>query len=385
MRPNYLTKVFVSLFIQNFFLFCSFNIFNVIPDHLASLGATKTYIGLFMNINSLALVLLVVPLSRWSDRIGRKRLMLAGYALALLSAALSFFFSDNLTVLALLRVPGTGLFCVVFTIQLTEAFGLIPRERRMSGMAVFGVSGLLSNPFASFIGERLLEGPGPRWLFAAVFALTLAALLPALAYRFHEPGEKAERSPFLALLRRKELAPLFALAFMLGGAFAIFSTFLANLTRERLDTVSISLFFAAFSSVAIIIRLFLGAWVERVPPRILSAACFALISAALLMTCGLTDAALLLPIGIVYGIGHSVLYPLLSTVFVNSGTDDERLGLNNLFSATNTLGNILSAVAMGAVADLFGLTAIFFVMAALAAAMVPLAYTGLQVRGLSRS
>jgi len=378
---SYLTSAFLSLFVQNFLVFCAFSVFNVIPDHLAALGASKTYIGLFMNVNSLVLVLAVVPLSRWSDLIGRKRLMLAGYATALLSAALSFFFADDLVALALLRLLGTVLFCAVFTIQITEAFGLIPRERRMSGMAVFGVSGLAANPVASFIGERLIEGPGPRWLFAAVFALTLAASLPALAYRFHEPGGDAERSPFLALLGRKELAPLIALAFMLGGAFAVLTTFLANLTRERLGTVSISIFFVSFSTVAVFIRLFLGTWIERLSPRILTASCFALISAAFLMTFTLTDAALLVPIGVLYGIGHSVLYPLLSTLFVNSGPDAERLGLNNLYSAANTLGNIVAAVAMGMIADLFGLPSIFIVMAVLAAAMIPLGLTGLRRRG----
>jgi predicted MFS family arabinose efflux permease len=371
---HYVTKGFVSLFVQNFLVFAGISVFNVIPDHLASLGASKTYIGFYMNLTALALVLLVIPLSRFSDRLGRKRLMIAGYATALASAGLSFFFAGDLVALALLRVPGTLLFCVVFTIQTTEAFRLIPRERRISGMAIYGTSGLVANPVASFIAERTLDGPGARWLFAVVFGFHALAMILALAYRFHEPGEDAERGPFLALLGRAELAPLFALTFMLGGAFSVFSTFLANLTRERLGEVTVSLFFASFSVVAVFIRLFLGPFIERRKAGNLTAVCYTSIAASFFMAFGLRSAGALVPIGILYGIGHSVLFPLLSTLFVNSGKDGEQLVLNNLYAATNTLGNIVIAVAFGAVADAFGVPSVFLCLTVLCAAMVPFAY-----------
>lgn len=372
-RP-YVTVAFVSLFIQNFLVFAGFSVFNVIPDHLASVGASKTYIGFYMNLNALALVLLVIPLSRFSDRLGRKRLMIAGYATSLAFAALSFFFADDLVALALLRALGTLLFCAVFTIQTTEAFSLIPRERRISGMAIYGTSGLVANPVASFIAERTLDGLGARWLFAVVFAFHALAMILALAYRFHEPGEDAERGSFLALVGRAELAPLFALTFVLGGAFAVFSTFLANLTRERLGAVNVSLFFASFSVVAVFIRLFLGPTIESRKAGNLAAVCYASIAASFFMAFGLRSVGALVPIGILYGIGHSVLFPLLSTLFVNSGKDGERLVLNNLYAATNTLGNIVIAVALGAVADAFGVPSVFLCLAVLCAAMVPFAY-----------
>ncbi len=168
----------------------------------------------------------------------------------------------------------------------------------MSGMALFGILGISSNSIGSFKGERLIAGPGPRWLFAAVFALVAAGFLFSIRYRFHE-----------------------------GGAYAVFSTFLANMTRERLGTVNISIFFAAFSSIAIVIRLFLGSLIERKPPFLLSTACFIMVASAFFMTFGLRDPFMLAPIGLVYGIGHSVLFPLLSTLFVNAGSDEERLGL----------------------------------------------------------
>ncbi len=373
----YVTAAFVSLFIQNFLAFSGFNAYSVVPDYLAGLGASKTYIGLFVNLPALALVVLVVPLSRYADAIGRKRLILAGYAAVLATSAASFFFAPDLVALLLLRAFGTLFFCAVFTIQTTEAFGLIPRARRVSGMAIYGISGLLSNPVAAFLSERLLAGPGGRWIFLAAFGFHAAGVALALAYRFHEPGKAAESVRMLGLMGRRSLAPLFVLTFLLGGAWAVLSTFLANLSRERLGEVNISLCFVSFSAVAVLIRATLGSAMERRSARSLVAGSYALIAAAFLLSFGLRSSALLVPIGVLYGTGHSVLFPLLSTLFVNAGHDGERLSLNNLFSAANTLGGIVTAVVMGAAADLFGIGAIFLAMVFLCAAMIPVGWFGL--------
>jgi predicted MFS family arabinose efflux permease len=369
----------VSLFFQAFCILASVNVLNVLPDHLASVGASKSYIGMYMNLNSLVLVVLAVPLSDHADLFGRRRLILWGYAGGLASAGLSFLFPANLAVLVLLRGLGSLLFTVSFTIQNAEVFGRLPRERRYTGMALYGVSGLLANPIGSFSGERLAAAAGARWLFAASFAFIAAGLAAAATHRFHESaGDEAERTSFAALLRRKELYPLSVLAFLLGGAYAVFSTFLVNLTRLRLGVPTITGFFVSFSAVAIFIRLFLGSRLEVMTPRRLIVGGFLLETAAFVLAFFLSDARMLIPIGFIYGIGHSVMYPLLSTLYVNSGTDADRLGLNNLYSATNMLGNIATAIVMGGAADLTGLPTVFILMAVLCAAMVPVGVSGLS-------
>jgi len=367
MRKTYLSRAFISLFAQNFLVFAIFNLLSVFPDHLAGLGASKTYIGLFINLNSLALVLLVIPLSRHTDRIGRKRLLIAGYLGTLVFAAGSFVFADSPAWLLLFRIPGVLLFCAVFTVQGAEAFNLFPRERRLSGVAVYGVSGLVANPVGVLIGEAILRTAHPRWIFAVIFGFTLLGLVLARRYPFREGEADSPRLSVVALARRPPLRPLMILAFTLGGAFSVFSSFLANLTRERFGMVTISPFYIAFSVIAVLVRVFLGSQVERIPPRKLMPLGFALIALAYLQTYFLRNPLLLALVGAVYGLGHAVLFPLLSTLFINSGPDRERLGLNNLFAATNTLGSILSALIMGAVADLLGLDVVFPLMALLAA------------------
>lgn len=380
MNDKIVSKTFLSLFAQNFLVFSGYGVLNVLPDHLASIGASKLYISLFMNIGGPALVLAIGPISRYADRIGRKRLMLVSYAAALVSSALSFAFGSSPLVLALARPLSIGLFCLVFTIQGAEVFGLFPRERRMSGLALFGISGIAGNPVGTIIGERLLSGPGGAWLFLAILLLNASAMVLAGFYPYSKGCRQDQPTSLRGLMRQNSLRPLFALTFMLGGAWAVYATFLANHSRERLGVVSVSLFYSAFSVVAILIRFFLGRTLERRPPYVLLSGCFAVIAVSFALTIGLRAPLLLIPIGVLYGVGHSILFPLIATLFVNSGSDDDRMGLNNLFSATNAMGGIITAFAMGALADATSIPVVFAVMVAATAAMVPIAILGTRGR-----
>lgn len=381
MSSPLLSSQFISLFVQNFFIFSAISVLNVMPDHLAAIGASKSYIGLYMNTNSLVMVALAIPLSDHADRFGRKRLVVWGYLAALTAFAGSFFLYDRLFVLVLLRALSSLIFCLALSVQLAELYGRLPRERRFSGMAMYGISGLVANPAASFAGELISGAAGARWLFAAAFAFTAAGLLFALSHKFLERDDEGGRSvPFLSLIQRKELRPLFAFSFLLGSAYAVIATFLVNLTRERLGVPTISGFFAAFSAVAIFIRLFLGKRLERIAPRMLIAACFPLLAVSFALCFTLRSAAMLPVIGVLYGIGHSTMWPLVSSLFVNSGSDADRLGLNNLYSAVNQSGGIAAAVILGAFADFAGLPIVFAVMAFFCVAIVPLGLIGRRTK-----
>jgi MFS family permease len=332
---------------------------------------------MYMNLNSLVLVVLAVPLSDHADLFGRRRLILWGYAGGLASAGLSFLFPANLAVLVLLRGLGSLLFTVSFTIQNAEVFGRLPRERRYTEWRCTAFQGCWRIPSArsSASGSPRRGSPVAVRRLVRLHRRRLAA---AATHRFHESaGDEAERTSFAALLRRKELYPLSVLAFLLGGAYAVFPTFLVNLTRLRLGVPTITGFLRI-----LLRRGDLHPTLPRLPPGghdspALIVGGFLLETAAFVLAFFLSTPHAH-PIGFIYGIGHSVMYPLLSTLYVNSGTDADRLGLNNLYSATNMLGNIATAIVMGGAADLTGLPTVFILMAVLCAAMVPVGVSGLS-------
>jgi predicted MFS family arabinose efflux permease len=373
MRDLLLSKTFASLFLQSFLAFCGLNVLSVVPDHLVAIGASKTYVGIYMNVGSLALVLLVLPMSSFTDRIGRKRLLLATYALAIAGNLLSFALADDLAALMALRVTNALIFCTTFTIHPAEAFGMVPRDRRLTGMAIFGISGLLSSSMATWVGERVLMGLGAPWLFIASALFLLPGMALAAGFKFHKPASLAGRAGFLSLAGRKELRGLLIMAFMIGSAFTVFSSFLANLSRERLGLVHISVFWTAFAAIAFVVRLLFVRHLERLPGNAVAAGCFALVVLSLVLGWQLGSVWQLVPAGLLYGLGSGILFPLVSTAFVNTGDDDDRLGLNNLFSSVNTLGNVIMAVVLGAAADWLGVPAAFLIMGILLALTIPVA------------
>ena len=176
---------------------------------------------------------------------------------------------------------------------------------------------------------------------------------------------------------RREIWPLLILALLQGGAFTIYSSFLANLTRERLGVVSISLFFTAFSAIAIFCRLFLSIWLEGIRKSALAAGSYFLIVLSFVGAFFLRESWQLIPIGLIFGLGFSVASPLMASVFINTGGEHEKLALNNLNVSINTLGNIAFAIGLGFLGDHFGLPFIFLAMGIICVIAVPVALLGI--------
>lgn len=374
MRRIYLSPAFVRLFVMNLAFFTGLNVLSVLPDHLAGLGASKTLIGLFMNLNSLAMVLLIIPFSRLADRIGRQRLTMAGFGLGALCHLAAFVFPQDLGLIFLARLGGSLAFICGFTVTFVEALELIPAANRAAGVAIFGISGLLSNPLGAMIGEAWLGAGQPGALFLMTSLLWVLVVVLAWWHRWH-PGH-GDKGPVSlpALARLPGVARLMVLSLWAGGAFAVCASFIANLSRERLGEVRISLFFGASALVGLAFRLFFARLLDRLDRRLLLTVCFGLFAVSYGLAMFLHDSWFLGLMGLVFGLATGMIYPLLTALFVAAGAEHQKLGLNSLATSTNTLGNLVFALLLGGVGDLGGTTVLFLAMAGLCAGIIPLVW-----------
>jgi hypothetical protein len=92
-----------------------------------------------------------------------------------------FFFARHVGMLVVFRLVNSLSFAVGFTVNAALAFEFLPREKHTSGIALFGISGILSNPIAVFVADRVVALASERMVFvvAALFALmALVTMIP---------------------------------------------------------------------------------------------------------------------------------------------------------------------------------------------------------------
>ncbi|ANJ28287.1 MFS transporter [Agromyces aureus] len=168
----------------------------LLPDMSRELGVGEPLVGLLVTVFAGTVVVLTVPLSSLTKRVGRRRLIVITLAVLALSCVLTALAPNYATVLAT-RVLGGAAHGVFWSVVGAYAGHLVPKEQlaRAVSLTVAGGSAafVLGVPLGTALGQAL----GWRTAFAAMGALTLLGAL--LVWRFlppvrHHAGE-ADAAP----------------------------------------------------------------------------------------------------------------------------------------------------------------------------------------------
>lgn len=363
-------SAFLRLFVLNFLFWVGYNSTSLLPAYLVSLGAGQTFVGFYNILGILLTVVVVVFFGKPLVRLPRVLALRWGFGLFAASALLSWVFASSLILLAVLKVIGAVSQVFVSTLMLSVLLDLTPPEGRAGGIAVYSVAGMITNPLSSLAGEAVLRWAGGPALFLLAASLGLVAFAWSFCIREPRVGPREEAPlSFRRVVVQPELRPLVVLAFLFGVFYSALVSFLPAHTMT-LGEANLSAFLIPFSLVSIGIRLFLGRQLDDHPPRRFLWVSFLAVGAA--------QAVLLLPAswpgivaaGLLYGIGHSILYPLLNALFVDVGGEDQKAVYSNVFLVANLLGAVLTTPVLGAVGDLWGFRAIIAVLAVIALAAV---------------
>ena len=230
--------------------------------HLAALGFGALQIGLVFSVGLAGTVLLTLLVAGWGDRIGRRRILVAGGALIALSAVLAYF-SDNLLMLTAVAAAG------MLSASNTESNGLQTIDQAVLPQTVgpqhwtaaFALYHVVAHVAAAAgalaVGPVVALGHFLDWgqsAFASTFAV-YAVCGVASALIAHQLDERVEstiprsRSGGLHRSRRPvaELSALFAVDSLAGGL--IIQSYLAAWMASRfgLDASAIGVLFGVGS------------------------------------------------------------------------------------------------------------------------------------------
>ncbi|MGW4490842.1 MFS transporter [Streptomyces sp. NPDC004376] len=148
---------------------------NVAQTHMAvEFGASQSTVLWIVNVHTVALAALLLPLGAVGDRLGRKPVLLAGLGVFGVATVVSAL-APTAEVMMAARVAGGVGAAMIMPITLAVITSTFPEEQRGKAIGVWtGVAGG-GGILGMFLSALLVDVATWRWLFALPVALTLAA------------------------------------------------------------------------------------------------------------------------------------------------------------------------------------------------------------------
>lgn len=149
------------------------------PDLAVAFGASQSTVLWIINIYTLSLAALLLPLGALGDRWGRKPMLLAGLSIFGVANVVAPLASSAEVMLAARLVSGVGA-AMIMPITLAVITSTFPAEERGRAIGVWtGVAGG-GGVLGMFLSAALVDVASWRWLFVLPVVLVVVALVMAL-------------------------------------------------------------------------------------------------------------------------------------------------------------------------------------------------------------
>lgn len=272
---------FRAFFVLNFAITLGFGITDAFfTVYIQDLGARGIMLGLPLAFYSLAKIFFCPVMGSWSDRFGRRTLIISSLFLYSI-ISLCFLMTTNLAAISILRLlQGAG--CAMFRPVLQSLTGeLSPSEQRATIMGTFDISFYGALGIGPILGGIIKDLWGIEGIFVVLALLCLSALCIAL---FSIPVSKPSKTnnnhsgtitQLLNILRasRKQGALRGLLAFIFGRACGIsaFGAFVPLLLTSKLHLSGkeIGIIMASATVVITLLLRPMGKLSDKLPRRLL--------------------------------------------------------------------------------------------------------------------
>jgi MFS family permease len=369
-----ITRDFVAVVVTQMVFNYALSTFLLLPKFLATeLHGTASQIGHVGAVPGFTAALIVPFVGSALDHFGRRPLMRAGAALGAVCAMLWLFVDSIGPAVYLLQVLSGIAFMLSFSGSSTLVADAAPPERLGQAIGIFGAANISMNALSPALAEPLAAHFGWHSAFVVALLVFLVALTMSISVRESDRSHfetTAAPSGAQALGETRQVAaklfPYMVAMVTCGAAYGAVFTFYQPLVLSQ-GAEHVSTFFIGFTISAVMTRLGLGGFADRVGRRRVAVwSLTAYVFMVLTMT-QLTP-ALLFPLGFGFGISHGLFYPALSAYALEFTELRERGRAMTLMNGSFHLGTTSSVMCCGWVAEVYGYPQAF-VLAALIAAL----------------
>lgn len=359
---------YIKVMTTNFLLYFAFYLLTpLLPLYLSeTFGATKDTIGIVLSGYTVA-ALIVRPFCGYVvDSFSRKKVLM------LCLSGFSVFFAGyiaagTILMFAICRTLHGGPFGAVTVANSTCAIDVLPSSRRNEGIGLYGLSNNFAMAIAPSIGIYLHNMVDSYMiLFWIAFVVAISAVL--IAWTIRLPEKDIIRNKEKLSLDRFFLTRAWLLAIniaMFGFCWGVLSNYLAIYSKEVLSiTGGTGTYFALLS---------MGLFSSRLQGRKALRQGKLTQNAAEGMLISLVGFTLFVAIphpvayylsAILIGLGNGHLYPAFLNMFVHVARHDQRGTANSSILTGWDLGFGIGCLLGGIVAEHFGYTATFWMVAA---------------------
>jgi predicted MFS family arabinose efflux permease len=293
------------------------------------------------------------------DDLGRRPVLLAsgiGNAAALaaltLAPSLDWFLAGVFVLHRVLQIA-------LFTALLTLSADVLPESRRTQGLAIYGLGGLIPLATGGALGDLLLVGGGFDLLFICAALLSVASWLMVWRVPVYPTGEAGgPRRGFWAALRQVNLLPVWWLTMLFAVGLQALFTFIRTFVDKR-QVGSVGMFFLIYGGVAIAVRIATSGRLDSSRQIPLISGALGAYAAGFFVIAGAASATRLAVGASLLGLGHGLLFPIISAQVVARARDSERGSAMAIFTSLFDLAVLTAAPAVGAIIDWRGYTAAF--------------------------
>ncbi len=367
------TKNFVLTSLSTVAIFISFYFLLItLPIYILKLGGSKSEIGLIIGVFTISAVLLRPFIGREIDRRGRKKVLIAGLLIFLLSMLLYNYTTSVISLLILRVFHGIG-WGAATTAATTLIADIAPISRRGEAMGFFGMAANVAMAVGPALSVLLLYSSDFQTLFTVCAVIAVVSLL--LILPVSETMVVRPKAPFFS----KEAFSPSTIMFIVTLTYGSIVSFLPLFTQEqsinpgifitkytvkygipyRDSDLAAAIFLTVFAITLIFVRALAGKISDTKGRK------FVIVPGMIIITIGIwllsiaNSFGIFLTSALLYGLGFGLVHPALMALLVDLVSERERGAAMGTFTAAFDLGIGTGSILLGVVLQYFGFSIMF--------------------------
>lgn len=348
----------------NFFFFCNFSAFFLLPLYITGLGGTEADVGFIMGsfgITSLGAIPFVAYLL---DRYGRRKFMLLGYSVMFVASLMYLTVSELSYNIYLIRFVQGVSFAFSFTAAGTFVADYLPPNERAKWLGIFSAFTIAAYAIGPSLGELIIESFGFQVFFIYASVFSLLALVLAL---FMKDGSyMTSKDPyglgFFRLIASKRFSLILFSNLILAGGLGAILNFVAVYLRSK--EIHAFYFFLTYTVTVTAVRIFGGKVSDAWGRKTIASPGFLMVSITLAAMYLVDSPMSAVLVAFLFSFGYGFLYPTLSALVIDKAGEDERGKAMGAFNASYSMGINFLAFPFGIIARDYGYEAMYVVTGA---------------------